>query len=109
MRQVSSLSAELLAEIAQVVRTEVGAAIREVLEPTMARMLVSGPGHCRGAVSEPEFYSVQQTCDLLCISKSEFYRMAKRGDIHPIKRGRSTLVARAEVEGLIARMKRGVR
>jgi excisionase family DNA binding protein len=104
MRQVSPLSAELLAEIAQVVRTEVGAAVRELVGPTIEQVLASRPGQC-SAVSEPEFYSVQQARGRLAVSNSTFYRMAKRGEIRLLKRGRSTRIARAEVDALVARLK----
>jgi excisionase family DNA binding protein len=108
MRQILPLSAELLAEITQAVRTEVGAAIREVLEPIMARMLVSRSDHFKCAGSESEFCSVRQARDRLAVSNSTLYRMAKRGEITLLKRGRSTLIARAEVDALVARLKRQV-
>jgi excisionase family DNA binding protein len=105
MRPVSPGHADLLAAIRECVRAEVGAAVRELVEPTTGRVLVSRPGHFRCAVSEPEFYSVRQARDRLAISNSTFYRMAKRREINLLKRGRSTLIARAEVDALVARLK----
>jgi excisionase family DNA binding protein len=104
MCPISRFPADLLAEIRQLVRAEVGAAVRELVGPPMGRVPVSRSGHFRGA-SDPEFYSVRQARDRLAVSNSTFYRMAKRREIRLIKRGRSTLVARAEVEALVARLK----
>jgi excisionase family DNA binding protein len=103
MRHVSPVPAELSDAIAQLFRTEVGAALRELVGPTIERVLVSRPRPCRCA--EPDFYTVQQARDRLAVSNSTFYRMAKRGEIKLLKRGRSTLIARAEIDALVARLK----
>jgi excisionase family DNA binding protein len=109
MQTISRLDPDLVAAFAEVVRAEFRSGLREVVVPAIERMLVSGPGQFRCAAAELEFYSVQQACDRLAVSVSTFYRMAKSREIRLLKRGRSTLIARAEVEGLIARMKREVR
>lgn len=47
---------------------------------------------------EKEAYRVSEFCQRYSISKASFYRETAANKLRTIKRGRSTLVARAEAE-----------
>jgi excisionase family DNA binding protein len=108
MQTISRLDPDLEAAIAELIRAELSFAVRELVLPAIERVLDLRLGYVKCAAAELEFYTVRQACDLLAVSISTLYRMAKRREIRLLKRGRSTLIPREDVEGLIARMKRGV-
>ena len=46
----------------------------------------------------PEAYRVSEFCQRYAISKASFYREGMAGRLRVIKRGRTTLITRAEAE-----------
>jgi excisionase family DNA binding protein len=92
-----NLSESLTRAIAEAVRVEVGAAMQTLLAQTTTMRLPS--------VDRPVFLSVNQVLDLLRVSRTELYRLFKRKELTPVKRGRSTLVHRDDLDRYIARLR----
>lgn len=50
------------------------------------------------------FYTVDQVCDLLKISRTTFYDFVQKGKLRPVKIGRMTRVSEQALETFVANM-----
>jgi hypothetical protein len=66
--------------------------------------LAAGPNTLNGG-PQPQLMRLQDAMKVLAVSRSGIYRLFGSGDLTPVKRGRSTLIARAEIEAHVARLR----
>lgn len=52
----------------------------------------------------PIFLTVKETCELLRVSKANLYNIINRGDLRTIKLGGKRLIARKEIDRLVAEL-----
>jgi excisionase family DNA binding protein len=93
---IEALSRDLKKALAESGRAEIipiiHAAVRQALgESTRA--------------ARPEFLSVNDVLALLSVSRTQLYRILAEGDLRPVKRGRSTLIHRHDIDRYIARLR----
>jgi excisionase family DNA binding protein len=84
------------------IRREVLAAVREAVQDALR----TGLPETSQDPGRPEFVRLRDALRLLAISRSTAYRLFRAGSLTPVKRGRSTLIARAEVDAYAARLRR---
>src|SRR5262245_13150912 len=57
--------------------------------------------------AEPEFASVNETLQMLRISRTQLYRLFAQGTLQPIKRGRTTLLHRGDIQRFVDTLRQG--
>jgi hypothetical protein len=83
------LPADLKREIAEIVRSE----IRAALQPA--------------GISE--FASIREALLRLSLSRTEFYRRVRGGELRLLKRGRRSFIAREEIDAFAQRLRSSAR
>ena len=48
---------------------------------------------------------VKEACEMLAVKSRTIYRMIAAGELHPVKRGRSTYFLASEIEAFIEKLK----
>jgi excisionase family DNA binding protein len=91
------LSEDVTKAIAEAVRAEVAKML-----PVLERAVASRPSAAPSA-----FLSVNETLNLLHISRTQLYRLFKDETIKPVKRGGSTLVHRDDLERYVSELRAG--
>lgn len=90
-------------------REAIADALRAELLPALEAAVARAVGARSSAPTSgrPEFVSISQALHVLHVSRTQIYRLFAQGELTPIKRGRSTLVHRDDLQQFVDRLRAG--